>query len=236
MSLKPKHSEGPWTYAPWANEDGRWCVSQCGTEAVAIAVTFGQPNAEVDARLMAKAPQLLSSARAALADLERALDKLGAMGHGMDWDSVHELRQVLSLIDDAPRKGTEEAEAPDWRRKPAYSQETVRAVSDGFADKIRKALTAEEWADLCRLNAKESSPEVCHSHDFLDSNIFMCEAIEEFAPDVPFWDPEGGGTTDVATALWNDAWDLAKREHMTLSPGPGRSIEQENEPGAGPRP
>lgn len=72
-------------------------------------------------------------------------------------------------------------------------------IAKEFCQTINWWLSAEELAEVVRLNAAETNPGVCHTHDFFDANEAMIAAFENFNLDV-FDAPE----------LCNTAWDLAK--------------------------
>jgi hypothetical protein len=51
------------------------------------------------------------------------------------------------------------------------------ALAHAFARRLREELTGSEIMEVVALNAAESTPDVCHSHDFCDSNMTMLEAL-----------------------------------------------------------
>lgn len=87
-------------------------------------------------------------------------------------------------------------------------------------------------------NANETSGYICHSHDFCDANMAMYEAFEHLGLKTNIdcegweewseWDstsssvrgeltvsPENVAKIQAATALWNEAWDMAKVMFLT---------------------
>lgn len=94
-------------------------------------------------------------------------------------------------------------------------------IAQKFADLLRAYLSAEAWASLCRANADlEPDDSICCSHDYCDANEFMLEAFETFMDELPFADPDVDCLDaiiheDAMNALWNAAWEEAKRLHFT---------------------
>jgi hypothetical protein len=64
-------------------------------------------------------------------------------------------------------------------------------------------LTPEEWVEMRKRNAVQTDSAICHSHDFCDANMAMCEAFESVTGRTPDVDDE------AISKLWNDAWDIA---------------------------
>lgn len=90
-------------------------------------------------------------------------------------------------------------------------------IARAFAQRLRAALTPDQWEATRGRNATPeyagaSGP--CASHDYCDANDYMAEAFAEIMgrdilPD------NGEGMTDSDCALWNQAWQIAKRDHLT---------------------
>ena len=79
----------------------------------------------------------------------------------------------------------------------------IESLARAFSANLRRDLTAEQMAEVNRLNATADAG-ICHSHDFLDANVTMEEAwiaIFDRVPDIQ---------SDADCALWGEAWDLAK--------------------------
>tara|TARA_R110000868_G_scaffold140148_1_gene355467 strand:- start:397 stop:720 length:324 start_codon:yes stop_codon:yes gene_type:complete len=74
-----------------------------------------------------------------------------------------------------------------------------------FGEQVQAALSATEFRAAVDAN-KSDGPDstVCHTHDYCDANMLMLAAWQEFF----------GGEPDVSseedTAIWNDAWSIAK--------------------------
>jgi hypothetical protein len=86
-----------------------------------------------------------------------------------------------------------------YARKPA----DAIVIAGRFVTVLQSWLKPHEWQEMCRLNALETNPLICHSHDFCDANMAMCEAFESVTGTTPLADDE------ILTSLWNDAWALA---------------------------
>jgi len=91
---------------------------------------------------------------------------------------------------------------------------TETLIADRFAEVLRAWLTPQEFAEMKRLNeTPEYQSGICASHNYCDANMAMCEAFEsvmEYPPD---------GSNEAHAAIWNAAWDLARKRHLgTASP------------------
>lgn len=92
----------------------------------------------------------------------------------------------------------------------------IREIADTFINKMQVSITAEEMAQVRTLNSMEKMPGVCHTHDFCDANMVMADAFEQITKHMV----DADSTTDCA--LWNGAWDLAKRKQFAIA-GPADS-------------
>jgi hypothetical protein len=72
-----------------------------------------------------------------------------------------------------------------------------------FVQVLRNWLKPKEWLEMCERNAVQDNPGICHSHDFCDANMAMCEAFESVVGKTPDADNE------IEAKLWSDAWKLA---------------------------
>lgn len=87
------------------------------------------------------------------------------------------------------------------------------SLAIAFAEKLASWLTPEQFAEIRRRNA---SPEykgtgACASHDFCDANEAMLQALEGLANDGT--DSPRDGELDIA--LFNEAWRIALRDHLS---------------------
>lgn len=72
-----------------------------------------------------------------------------------------------------------------------------------FAAILKTWLTPEEQLQVIERNKTEEWENVCHSHDFCDSNMAMAEALEKLGVELDI-------QSDTQNALWNSAWGIAK--------------------------
>lgn len=86
--------------------------------------------------------------------------------------------------------------------EPTTSQ--VPQIAQAFVRKLREYLSPEQWAEMAQLNREESNPDICHSHDFCDSNVFIADAFEEVMG------REVDLQSEADVDLLNAAWDHAK--------------------------
>jgi len=71
-----------------------------------------------------------------------------------------------------------------------------------FLRGLRKEIGAAKFRKARVLNADETNPMVCHSHDFCDANMVMLAAFESEGLDIP--------ETDEDERAWGLVWDRAK--------------------------
>lgn len=93
------------------------------------------------------------------------------------------------------------SEAADfvWRQMPR----SPRTLARVFTTKVREALSPEQLAAVVVRNIEERWGGVCHSHDFMDANECMLEALESSGYE---YDPADEAQVNAT----NIAWDLAK--------------------------
>lgn len=93
-----------------------------------------------------------------------------------------------------------------------------RRLAKEFARQLFACLSIEEWAEMRRLNAAETSPNVCHSHDYVDANMVMQDAWRACVRDKNWAlasEAEDPGLVEVQCDIWNRAWDIAKAKHLS---------------------
>lgn len=88
---------------------------------------------------------------------------------------------------------------------------TAETVSREFRRILQVLLTAEDLNKIDSLNGLENDPNICHSHDFVDANVYMLEAFSN----VGFGDEETvcnelTNGDDELNRIWNHAWSIAK--------------------------
>lgn len=89
------------------------------------------------------------------------------------------------------------------------SASNPETVALEFTRLIRKEVGMENFRQIRRLNATPdyNYGSCCASHEFCDANMLMLEAFQNlgFEPDL---------SNDQHVALWNDAWDVARRLYL----------------------
>jgi hypothetical protein len=94
----------------------------------------------------------------------------------------------------------------------------IALIAEAFALVLIEWLSTEEWDEMRLRNANESNPNVCHSHDFCDANMAMDRAMTDFGYPLPLDLNEDHPSVVEHVEIWNEAWDLAKRLHLTGLP------------------
>lgn len=84
----------------------------------------------------------------------------------------------------------------------------TEALARAFAQRLTDELGREKIGQINEWNATTGGPNECASHDFCDSNMTMLAAGQ----DLKFWTD----SDDIDDRLWNEAWDLAKRNNFWL--------------------
>lgn len=97
-------------------------------------------------------------------------------------------------------------EACDYTLTP--TDPTVRLAA-AFARVLQSYLTPQELAEVNRRNAAETSPDVCHSHDFCDANMAMDAAFSEVFGRSVSDTPDGSAQQQQDFDAWNAAWEIA---------------------------
>ncbi len=96
----------------------------------------------------------------------------------------------------------------------------VGQIADGFRSVLRSWLTESQLVEIDRRNREEKNDDICHTHDFCDSNMAMLEAVERsIGRDMNIGEDEDN-------ALFNDAWTLAKADGFSGSAPTEDDLEQ----------
>lgn len=82
---------------------------------------------------------------------------------------------------------------------------TAETLALEFSQGLRSCLTAEQMAEVVRLNLAEDSPGICHSHDFCDANMVLYEVFMQYG-----MNPVEEDGLDRWGDLWDRSWNLAK--------------------------
>lgn len=89
---------------------------------------------------------------------------------------------------------------------------TIDTLALEFSRGLHAYLTPEQMEEVVERNSSETSPGICHSHDFCDANMFLHEVFMKFGMDVA---DEGG--MEKYGYLWDQAWNLAKSHGFQLT-------------------
>lgn len=94
---------------------------------------------------------------------------------------------------------------------------SASALAARFVELLALSLTPDEWRLMRERNASpEYAGDCCASHDFLDANMTMLDAWHELADEAPaFLSDADEEAQSRDMRIWSEAWDLAKREHLT---------------------
>lgn len=77
-------------------------------------------------------------------------------------------------------------------------------LSAKFSSLISEGFTADQLAEVCRLNSTPEYKDVCATHNYYDANEFMGEAFKSvFGRDIDLQNP-------AETTIWGDAWNESK--------------------------
>ena len=83
---------------------------------------------------------------------------------------------------------------------------TQKKLAASFIRKMRSSLSVANLKKVDASNAKQTNPNVCHSHDFIDANEVMLEAWEALTT------TNCSPQNKAHVAKWNAAWDMAKKQ------------------------
>ena len=83
------------------------------------------------------------------------------------------------------------------------SKTKAERLALAFSKGLRDYLGLEKVAAIVKANASEPNPNICHSHDFCDSNMIMHAA----GVDVLGWNEWNDDDCEV----WSEAWDIARK-------------------------
>lgn len=100
---------------------------------------------------------------------------------------------------------------------------TAQQLADEFCRQLQGTLDSADFATLQARNRNEDNANLCHSHDFCDSNVVMWNAIKSltgFEPDESNPQMNGKympGMTDELGRLWSTAWNKAREQDFIPS-------------------
>lgn len=88
--------------------------------------------------------------------------------------------------------------------------EEARKLAIMFSKIVSSHLGEVCLAEVVALNNAETDSSICHSHDFIDPNQSMIDAMDELGIELNLQD-------EKQVALINSAWDIAKRNNFKAS-------------------
>lgn len=92
---------------------------------------------------------------------------------------------------------------------------TADALARKFAENLKEDIGDAALAEVVRRNGDASYDETgsCASHDFCDANMTMLASLMDFG----FTDDEVFESDEnPLIAVWNEAWDLAKKNNFYI--------------------
>jgi hypothetical protein len=89
---------------------------------------------------------------------------------------------------------------------------TLETLAQNFGQQLLKKLGPLQLLTVIKLNATETAPSICHSHDFTDANMTMLEAWDLTYPNTPF-----DLNNSTHCSHWTAAWSLAKQQQFGAS-------------------
>lgn len=100
------------------------------------------------------------------------------------------------------------------------TDEQTRQLAAEFRQMLLWHMPHDQYLAAVRANERERNPSICHTHDYIDSNMSMLAAFENVLGRTP----DASSGTDCA--LMNQAWDLwrqdpfdfAERRHLYGGP------------------
>lgn len=86
----------------------------------------------------------------------------------------------------------------------SYGEDQIKEVASQFILNLKREISFSNFGEMVERNEAEEDSNICHSHDFCDSNVLMAEAISE----VMGIDVDTRSTSQLD--FWNKSWNLAK--------------------------
>lgn len=99
------------------------------------------------------------------------------------------------------------------------SPSEITELAKAFSKNLLKEIGAEKLKTVIEDNKKETSDDVCHSHDMCDANMVMLDAFNDVGIDLEndYVEFPGEGLVDtksdsaILINIWNKAWGEAKK-------------------------
>ena len=86
------------------------------------------------------------------------------------------------------------------------------APASEFSEGLGAYLTEEQMRAVVERNRAETALGACSSHDFCDANMVLYEVFLQQG-----MDPAAEGDMDRYSALWDQAWNLAKKRDFRIA-------------------
>lgn len=93
----------------------------------------------------------------------------------------------------------------------------IRQVARKFTMLLQESLSPEHYREMLVRNAESLRRGLgwCASHDHLDANMVMQDAVERVYPEVAELGLDDDTENERRMGIWNAAWDFAKREYIS---------------------
>lgn len=107
----------------------------------------------------------------------------------------------------------------DLDRVRNTAQPEVDQLSEQFLQELADVIGYDSFREVVTRNAALNDPSICASHDFCDANMVMAAAFEKVMK------REVDTQSDADLAVWNEAWDRAKRLMPSFAESHGWSAD-----------
>ncbi|WP_127128008.1 hypothetical protein [Pseudoflavitalea rhizosphaerae] len=89
----------------------------------------------------------------------------------------------------------------------------INIIACAFSKILKEWLTYEQLSFINKRNDSEGfNSSFCASHQFCDANMAMNEAFRRVLQ------RDANVNCCKDTSIWNEAWDIAKKEHFFIEP------------------
>lgn len=159
--------------------------------------------------------------------------RLMVAGDLSDWGDVVHLMAPDTAHDSLPGVADDDEQNPGhaWNRFPLGAQERNDAlplaerIAAVFALYLNGGIGEDNMAEVVRRNATPAYANACASHDFCDPNMYMLDALKAIGIPAPVDCEDGTDEHEAACALWNEAWEVAKRDYFAVYAAPADEDE-----------
>lgn len=91
-------------------------------------------------------------------------------------------------------------------------QTLIDTLAREFSEALHAYLTREQMQAVVERSPAETLAGVCHSHDFCGTNVVIYEVSLRHG-----MDPAVEGGMNYYSALWDQAWNLAKSRYFRIA-------------------